>query len=138
VITTLPLALVLSAVFAGSGALALVCAPDRARPLARLTQPAMAASMLAMTWTRAGALALSWQAILIAGLLTLDHRPATTVPAAASIWMLVARPGPVAGAVLGATLLAAAGVQARTAPAEAGCHALMGLGMAAMLLAQNA
>lgn len=137
-IASLPLALALSVVFAGSGVLALACAPDRSRPLARLAQPAMAASMLAMTWTRAGALALSWQAVLIAGLLVLDRRPATALPAAASIWMLAAMPGPVAGAVLGPALLAAAGARARTAPADAGCHALMGLGMAVMLLAQNA
>lgn len=59
-VSTLPLAVVLSAVFAGSGVLALVGTPDRSRPLARLAQPAMSASMLALSWTRLGALALSW------------------------------------------------------------------------------
>ena len=140
-IASLPVAVLLSVVFTGPGALALACAPAPARPLAALAQPAMSASMLAMTWTRLGALALSWPAILIAGLLVLDHRPARALPAAASVWMLVAMPGPVAAAVLSAVLLGTAVFWARrtrTEPVEAGCHGLMCLGMAAMLVAQNA
>jgi len=111
VVSTLPLAVVLSAVFAGSGVLALVGTPDRSRPLARLAQPAMSASMLALTWTRLGALALSWQAILftaVAGSFALGHRPdglARALPAAASVWMLVAPPGWFPTGALGAALL---------------------------------
>jgi hypothetical protein len=147
-IASLPLAVLLSVVFTGSGALALACAPAPARPLVALAQPAMSASMLAMTWTRPGALALSWPAILLtatatatAGVVAVQGRVARALPAAASVWMLVAMPGPVATVVLCSVLLGTALFwtrRARVEPVDAGCHTLMCLGMAAMLLAQNA
>ncbi|HEY6748243.1 MAG TPA: DUF5134 domain-containing protein [Mycobacteriales bacterium] len=144
-ITTLPLALVLSAVFAGSGVLALVSTPDRARPLMRFAQPAMCASMLAMTWTPVGALALSGQAILFtaaAGGFALRADGLRALTAAAAVGMLVAMPapGPVATAGLGLAMVAGSACWVtravrRRPRTDAGGHALMGLGMAAMLLA---
>jgi hypothetical protein len=145
VVTALPLAVVLSVVFAGSGVLALVGGPDPVRPLGRLAQPAMSAAMLAMTWTRLGGLALSWPAILFgacAGAYALRADGLRAVSAAAAVGMLVTMPapGPVATAGLGAAMVAGSACWvtrvARGRPrADAGGHALMGLGMAAMLLA---
>jgi hypothetical protein len=162
-IGALPLAVALSAVFALSGALALVCVPGGVRPLAELAQPAMSAAMLAMTWTRPGTLALVWPAVLgtaFAGGFVLDavrrqragarggpDSSARAVTAAASVWMLVAGPAGWSTAGLGAVLVAtsafwaARALRPRTRPrprTDAGCHALMGLGMTTMLLAMTA
>jgi hypothetical protein len=144
VIATLPLAVVLTAVFAGSGALALVCAPAPARPLARLAPPAMAAAMVAMTWTRLGGPALSGPAILFTAVagghaLRADGLRAGTAAAAVGMLVTMPAPGRVTTALLSAALLLCSalwGLRALRAPrTDAGCHALMGVGMAAMLLA---
>lgn len=89
-VASVPVAVVLTAVLALSGALTLVCAPDGNRPMARVARPAMSASMVVTSWTRAGPLALSWQAILLTALagsvaLGREHSVARTLPAAASV-----------------------------------------------------
>jgi hypothetical protein len=109
----------------------------------RLAAPATAAAMVAMTWTRLGAPVLSWPAILLTAVAGLRADRLRVATAAASVWMLAAMPADrLGGAVLGAVLLATSALwvsRALRAPrTDAGCHALMGLGMAAMLLAQNA
>jgi hypothetical protein len=152
VIATLPLAVVLSAVFAVSGVLTLVCAPDRARPAARLAQPVMAGSMLVLTWTPVGALARSGPAILVTGCVALGAARRTGADAVAhavtggvSVWMLVAMPASGLGAAGGCAALFAAsavwivrGLRGRTSRADAGCHVLMALGMSTMLVAMLA
>lgn len=177
-IATLPLAVVLSAVFTGSGALALLWAPDPVRPMTRYAQPAMSAAMLALIWTRLGALALSWPAILcaaVAGGFILDavrrvgpDSVARALTAAASVWMLTAMPVSAAGigrlttaGVCAALLATSAFSTVRALPVgvlpvrvlplralpvqaspgartDAGCQALMGLGMLTMSLAMLA
>jgi Domain of unknown function (DUF5134) len=154
VIATLPLAVVLSAVFAASGVLTLVCAPDPVRPAARLARPAMSASMLVMTWTSVGALALSWPAILVTGCSALGAARRTgsdacahAATAAASVWMLVAMPasaprlttlGVCAVLVAASAFWTVRALPGRILRADAGGQALMGLGMIAMLLAMLA
>lgn len=160
-VASVPLAVALSVLFAVSGGLALRFPPaGPERPMAAAAGPAMSASMLAMTWTRLGALVLSWQAVvftLAAAGLALDavrHRSevdsaARAVLAAGSVGMLVGLPVSAVTTVgLGSALLTASafwtvravrGQQHRPgARAGAGCHALMGLGMTTMLLAMAA
>jgi hypothetical protein len=151
-IASLPLAVALSVLFAGAGALTLVCPPG---PAARFAQPAMSAAMLAMTWARPGPLVQSGPAVLVAGCCALEvarrsgpDGVARVLTAVASVWMLaipasgpgwIATAGPAAGLLATSAFWTTRALRHRPGRrADAGCHALMGAGMTTMLLAMTA